>query len=178
MINDKVNINTKSIIKNGFECLKENGFILSENDVFLNSLEQNPTTMTAIAKKDNNDYTFKMNLDDNYFICVENTSFKYDMSKYKKDKSWIHESIKETEERINNRTSLEKIEYCRNNLLGIIALHNENPKKYPKSSIEREFDFMLTVAKEGNIKEINSIPELESLLPSKSLEKLKEIQWI
>lgn len=176
MQDNKVNINTNNITTSGFNCFVENGFVLNENDVFI-STSETVTLMTAIANKDNKSYTFRMNLNDTYFICVEDSSFKYDMSKYKFDDFEILESFKETEKRINERTPVEWVNYYRNNTIDFIELHNEEPEKYPKTSIEREYISMIEKAKEANIDTLDSINDLEFYLSNESIERAKEFKW-
>lgn len=174
--NTIVNINTNQITMSCFDCLSKNGFTLNKTDVFITTPEINTSIMTAIAKKNDIEYIFKMNLLDNDLVCVEDSSLRFDMSAYKNNDSDILKSFKETDEKINNRTDLEWVNVYRQNIIDCIELHIEEPNKYPKSSIAREFNSMIDKAREGNINELESIEGLESYLSNEELEKLKEFK--
>lgn len=174
-----VSIDANSIKKSGFECLKENGFILNIEDVYI-SLQENtkPFIMTATAKKDKKNFTFKMSLEDDFFVCVEDDSIKLDMKKYKNDITNILKTVENTTEKINNRTSKDWIDYYSQNILEYIELNTEEPNKY-QQDILREIESLAEYIKASGIKHnLNltgeTIEELSFFLPPEAIEILRD----
>lgn len=176
-----VSLNTHPIIADGLDCLKNNGYILSLNDISI-TLQDNDKSfvMIAIATKEGKKYTFKMLLDDNFFVCIEDDT-KLDMTKYKKNDSFILESIQNTEERINNRTPLEWVKLYSDNLKNLIELNKEDSTTYNKESFERDFKSLVESAKKGDIiftyfLDTDDINNLVKFLSPESANLLRDIK--
>lgn len=148
-----VSIDTKNIAESGYKGLIDNGFNIAKENVFVRLNEDTKNfIMTAFAEKNNKQHTFKMNLSDNDFVCVEDDTIKIDLSKYKNEDLISAESKEAFRTMQDNRTALDWAKKYAQYVSDYIELYEDGDIDYTIKTIEDNFETLIEYLNEANVK--------------------------